>query len=574
MNLSRALKILLVDDTELNLLLLGKFISKQGHTAIVARNGIEAVEKFQSESPDLVLMDVMMPVMDGFEATAKIRALGGHWVPILFLTAQTGDEDHLRGIQVGGDDFIAKPINLLLLDARIKAVMRIADMQHQILETSRQLEKYRDTNEREISLARHLIDRLTQTGRLDQQRIHSFNLPAQFFSGDIFISACTPTDEVHVLLADGTGHGLSAALSVMPVVDIFYSMSHKGFSISSIASELNRKIRYLMPTERFVAATLISFNFSDKTLQIWNGGNPAVLFSNQDGQILRRWGSNHPALGIFSEHEFDASTEVFGWQDSGRVFLYSDGLPEARDAQGNEFGIEGSEKMLAAFSRSQVNDCNALVMHELAGYTAHDDITLACIDCTIEARAQAQIQAHAQVQTQPQKMETPACRWKIEVRLSWVELKSIDIIPMLLSWMDQLNLEKTHQGQVFLIFTELFNNAMDHGILGLDSRLKHKQGGFEHYIDERRQRLGNLQQGVIEISIERLRQNEQELICLSLHDSGPGFDYQKQMSGGACSEQQPSGRGIALVSQLSQSITYSSSGSAVTALYALGETRG
>jgi DNA-binding response OmpR family regulator len=320
MSLSRALKILLVDDTELNLLLLSKFISKQGHTAIQARNGLEAIEKFQSEAPDLVLMDVMMPVMDGFEATAKIRALGGAWIPILFLTAKTGDEDHLKGIQVGGDDFIAKPINLVLLDARIKAVMRIADMQHQILENTHKLEQYHDANEREISLAKHLIDRITQSGKLDQQRIHSFNIPAQDFSGDIFITARTPTDEIHVLLADGTGHGLSAALNVLPVVDIFYSMSNKGFSISSIASELNHKIRYLMPTERFVAATLISFNFSDKTLELWNGGNPAVLFTDQDGHIIRRWESNHPALGIFQSRTSMPAPRCLAGRMSARYF--------------------------------------------------------------------------------------------------------------------------------------------------------------------------------------------------------------------------------------------------------------
>jgi hypothetical protein len=164
-------------------------------------------------------------------------------------------------------------------------------------------------------------------------------------------------------------------------------------------------------------------------------------------------------------------------------------------------------------------------------------------------------------------VETHPCRWKIEIHLSWVELKTLDIIPMLLSWMDQLSLEKAHRGQVFLIFTELFNNAMDHGILKLDSSLKHEPEGFERYIDERRQRLSKLQHGRIEISIERLRQDEQELIILNFHDSGAGFDYQPGSA--VCTEHQPSGRGIALVTQLSQSITYGNKGSEVTVMYAL-----
>ena len=275
----KQLKILVVDDTEPNLLLVSKFINKLGHQTVQARNGLEAVEKFRTESPDLVLMDVMMPEMDGYEATAKIRELyPNKWVPIMFLTAKSQDADHVKGIQVGGDDYITKPINLIILEARIKAVTRIAEMQRQIVENTEQLELYRDENERELQLAKHLIEKIIRYHHFDHEQIHFYSQPAKHFSGDIFLVALTPADEIHLLLADGTGHGLSAALNVIPVVEVFYGMTSKGFGISSIAHELNQKIKQLMPTERFVAATLVSVNLNDQILRVWNGGNPPALF--------------------------------------------------------------------------------------------------------------------------------------------------------------------------------------------------------------------------------------------------------------------------------------------------------
>jgi len=333
----KQLKILVVDDTEPNLLLVSKFINKLGHQTVLARNGREAVQQFQDESPDLVLMDVMMPEMDGYEATAKIRELyPNKWVPIMFLTAKSQDADHVKGIQVGGDDYITKPINLVILEARIKAVTRIAEMQRQIVENSEQLEHYRDENEREQQLAKHLIEKITHYDNYDHNSIRLWNKPAQHFSGDIFLVALTPGDEIHFLLADGTGHGLSAALNVIPVVEVFYGMTSKGFAISSIAHELNRKIKQLMPTERFVAATLVSINISDRILQIWNGGNPPALFVNEEGTIQRAFKSAHPALGIFNDTEFDATTEIFRWNEPGQLYMCSDGLLEAQNGTGDE----------------------------------------------------------------------------------------------------------------------------------------------------------------------------------------------------------------------------------------------
>ena len=567
----KQLKILVVDDIEPNLLLVSKFINKLGHQTVLARNGLEAVEKFREVSPDLVLMDVMMPEMDGYEATARIRELyPNKWVPIMFLTAKSQDADHVKGIQVGGDDYITKPVNLVILEARIKAVTRIAEMQRQIVENTEQLEGYRDENERELQLAKHLIKKITHYDHLEHHSIRFWNKPTQHFSGDIFLAALTPADEIHLLLADGTGHGLSAALNVIPVVEVFYGMTSKGFAISTIAQELNRKIKQLMPIERFVAATLVSINLSDRILHVWNGGNPPALFVDDKGVVQRSWKSTHPALGIFGEAEFDAATELFHWSEPGQLYMFSDGPIEAQNASGEQFGLERLRQVLAlAPMEGRFERLIAAIDSHMDGLPAHDDLSIGFIQCPVNAPEDSPRQEidDAQQETLPQS----ACpgRWKISLRLTPSELKTIDVVPMLLAWMDQMRLNANHRGQVFLIFTELFNNALDHGILNLDSTLKYSPDGFEHYFEQRRQHMADLQQGVLEIEVERLRQMNHEILRMHFKDSGNGFDYSSIIGSDIGASTRPSGRGLALVNSLCSRMEFAGNGSEVTVSYPL-----
>lgn len=134
------MKILLVDDSKTERQILTSYLSKLGHKPIVAENGLEAVKLFKTETPDLVLMDVIMPEMDGYQAARKIREENTTWIPIIFLSGRVDPEDIAEGIAAGGDDYLTKPVNLKILEAKMVAMQRIAIMRKKLVSVSEKLE--------------------------------------------------------------------------------------------------------------------------------------------------------------------------------------------------------------------------------------------------------------------------------------------------------------------------------------------------------------------------------------------------------------------------------------------------
>lgn len=564
--MDKALNILVVDDTEQNLALISAFISKMGHTTILARNGQEAVDLYRDSSPDMVLMDVMMPVMDGYQATAEIRKLAGNkWVPIIFLSAKAQDSDLVRGLQVGGDDYLTKPINLPILQAKIKAMQRIADMQREIAYKSVQLEHYHEENEREQNLAKHLLERIIRAHKANDPMVERLVLPATRFSGDIIATEFTPNKILHVILADSAGHGLSAALNVLPVVEVFYSMTEKGYSLSTIVRELNSKIKQLMPTERFVAAELAAINYSERTIEVWNGGMPTAFFVDDQGEIMREWRSIHPPLGIMSQADFLAKTDIFHWDKPGRLFFYSDGLVEAENEVGERFG---TDRVLQALKeecdQGQFWYLIAAANQFMGLDSAADDISIAAINCSMSIIGESSIQPE-----QPSPLPAEPSESKLAVKLSPLELKSFDVLPWLINWLHQLHFSQRQCQEMFLILSELYNNALDHGVLALDSGLKHQPDGFGRYLDIREERLVGLQQGAIEIELERVQENQVPCLKLRIIDSGTGFHADTILNADISSSTRPAGRGIILVKSLCAEVKYPGCGNEVIALYRL-----
>ncbi|RDH84528.1 MAG: diguanylate cyclase response regulator [endosymbiont of Galathealinum brachiosum] len=134
------MKVLLVDDTKTERLIISSYLEKMGHSVVVAENGKQAVSLYHSEKPDLVLMDVIMPEMDGHEAARQMRHDENLWVPIIFLSGRVEPDDIFAGIEAGGDDYLTKPVDFRILEAKMISMTRIAKMRRRLINVSTELE--------------------------------------------------------------------------------------------------------------------------------------------------------------------------------------------------------------------------------------------------------------------------------------------------------------------------------------------------------------------------------------------------------------------------------------------------
>ncbi len=163
------MRVLVVDDTDDMLLLACAYVEEMGHEAVPATGGEEALAIVESDPPDMVLMDVMMPGMDGYEVTRRIREISGEqgWIPVIFLSAMVDDASVAAGIAAGGDDYLTKPISEVVLQAKINAMDRLTQMRQRLVGITAELEV---ANEQ--LAAQSLLDGLTEVANrrhFDQQ---------------------------------------------------------------------------------------------------------------------------------------------------------------------------------------------------------------------------------------------------------------------------------------------------------------------------------------------------------------------------------------------------------------------
>tara|TARA_R110002072_G_scaffold1598_6_gene13615 strand:- start:46823 stop:48019 length:1197 start_codon:yes stop_codon:yes gene_type:complete len=337
-------KILVVDDQAANRGLLSFLLEEDGHEVVEAVCGREGVNSFIAEIPDLVLMDVMMPGMDGYEAAAEIKSLTGNYVPIIFLTALSDDVSLSKCIESGGDDFLTKPVNETLLNAKIKAHERIRELNIELSKKNQELERYQKLLKQEHELAEYVFESAI-SWQLPTPTVKRFLSPMGGFSGDLILSAPTCRNSLFVMLGDFTGHGLPAALGALPVSQDFQVLAEQGVSLGELARQLNRTLYKYLPSHMFCAANLIEVSADGTHAECWLGGLPDMFLIDGEGLIRRALRSSHMPLGVIKDSDFRESLQQVTMQPGERLVAYSDGVTDCCNTYGEMLGEAGFELM-------------------------------------------------------------------------------------------------------------------------------------------------------------------------------------------------------------------------------------
>jgi CheY-like chemotaxis protein len=555
--------VLIADNDHSNRMGLHAMLQQDRHTVYIAENGQEAVSLFEQHQPDIVLMDIMMPHMDGYEATRRIKALSGQrFVPVIFLTAMADEQAMVQCVECGGDDVLHKPYQRAILKAKIAALERVRQLYTTLQAQKNALASNHRHLQREYAVAEKLFSTIVHPGCLDAPHLKYLLSPMAIFNGDLLLAARKPSGGLHIMLGDFTGHGLPAAVGAMPLADIFYAMTAKGYAISDIVAEANQKLKAILPTGLFCAAALLDLDATYSQLTVWNGGLPDVLIRAPSGGPLRCLRSQHLPLGVVDNTRLDRHVDVLELMPGERVYAYTDGVIEASAPTGEMF----SQPRLEAYLKQ---DCVPEQVFETicAGLTAfragsaqHDDLTL--IEITCDARLANQASSEA---TASSVARVPAC-WHMALELDAMTLRTLDPLPQIMQMLIALQGLHAHRERLYTILAELFANALEHGLLDLDSGLKHTPQGFVAYYTAREQSLAALEYGWIKIGLTHKAMGAAGQLTLHIEDSGPGFDYQRCWPD-LTANTTHSGRGIPLVRALCQALTYYGAGNCVEAVY-------
>ncbi|MBF0448469.1 MAG: SpoIIE family protein phosphatase [Magnetococcales bacterium] len=363
--------ILVVDDIPENIDVLKGSLAPQ-YIVRPALNGQTALKAAQVRPhPDLILLDIMMPVMDGYDVCRQLKSNPEtREIPIIFITAKSGESDEIEGLQLGAVDYITKPFSIPIVLSRVKT--------HIALQTAKKLvesQNRRLTSERQV--IETIILKMRGSDTFDERHIRYLISPVEQTAGDLLLSLFTPDGRQLILLGDFTGHGLPAAIGGPLVTYILHQMANRSLSGEDIFQEINSQLFARMPSGLFFAATLVEVSLNRTKARLWNAGLPNTLLV-RNGKLLEQFPSKLPPLGILQELNLDITVTSLELKPADRLYIFSDGIIEAHGKTEALYGLERLIPFLEQSSQTNnpLTDLLPLLETHIGSASVDDDVTL------------------------------------------------------------------------------------------------------------------------------------------------------------------------------------------------------
>ena len=361
--------ILVVDDNELNRDLLSRRLRREGHTVVVAEDGRAALDALARQPFDLVLLDIMMPELTGYEVLEILKKdeVLRH-VPVVMITAATEDDSIVRCLALGAEDHLPKPFNPAILRARVGSSLakkRLHDAE----------QRHARSLERELEIGREI-----QRGFLPDALpdAHGWELrahfrPARQVAGDFYDAFELPEGRVALVLADVCGKGVGAALFMALFRSLLRALAEPEFAAaSSVADGVLATVRgtndYIARTHgranMFATAFFGVLDPARGTLDYVNAGHELPMVLDAGSRVRARLAPTGPALGLMPGLSFAAATETLSPGET--LFAFTDGVVDARTVGEDAYGEERLMAML-----EQGGDASALLARVDAALDAH-----------------------------------------------------------------------------------------------------------------------------------------------------------------------------------------------------------
>jgi serine phosphatase RsbU (regulator of sigma subunit) len=359
--------ILVIDDSKLNRAIVKKTLSELNMKVDEASDGIEGLNALQNKKYDLVLVDIIMPKLDGFGFLSKFKDIvGTNFVPVILMTGSDDLNSKIKGLRIGADDFLIKPLNEKELVARVLSLLRLKSVHNELYERNLQLKK-------ELEIAKRVQQFIIPKdfSQITYPLVSGHYHPIEDIGGDFFDCYPLPDGNYGFLIADVTGHGIPAAL-VMSMAKMIFSIYASRFaSTSELFASVNEQMNGLLLDTQYITSFFVIYNIKTKTILYSNAGHTRALYFRANKKKVLALDTSGFFIGLASDSKYEEKTLQV--EPGDRLLLYTDGITEIKNHNGDEFG----ENRLARFIVDNVNNkgdefCNSL-FKEIMSYAPHEN---------------------------------------------------------------------------------------------------------------------------------------------------------------------------------------------------------
>ena len=335
-------RLLIVDDLPDNRDVLAKRLQRQGHQTAEAADGLQALEMLAAEPFDLVLLDVMMPGMDGYTALRRIKSDPAlRHIPVIMISALDEIASVVRCIETGAEDFLPKPFNPTLLRARIGASLEKKTFRDQEQAYLKRIDETRKRLEEELQEASRYVTSILPPPSEQPLPISWAYLPSTELGGDSFGYHWVDDTHFAIYLLDVCGHGVGAALLSVAAINVIRSASLPDTDFldpGQVLAALNEAFQMEHHNNMYFTIWYGVYDTLTRTIRHASGGHPPALLWNPADKSLTQLRCPGMLIGAMPGMEFSSeTTEV---PANGRLFVYCDGAYEIKREDGTMIGFD------------------------------------------------------------------------------------------------------------------------------------------------------------------------------------------------------------------------------------------
>jgi serine phosphatase RsbU (regulator of sigma subunit) len=353
---------------------------KTDYDTIGASNGAEAIERYKEFRPDLIVLQVEMEGVDGYEACRQIKAIAGRrFTPVIFISDRSDLQSVKKGLQSGAEDYLAKPFEAEEMFVRVQATLRTKKLYTQLMKAYEVIESERNII---AEIQQNLLCEIPP----DIPGLHFFvkYQPSSKAGGDYYDFIRIDDEHLGVLVADVSGHGTPAAVIMAIKRVLLHSFLSKIRSPKTALEKLNQILCDNFKTGHFITAFYGVIHLPTRRMRYASAGhNPPLLIDYDEGSVRQLWADKGFPLMILS-HNIMEEHEV-GLAPNSKLVLYTDGLTEARNEAGEAYGYKPFEEFfLKSGKHLNAEKLGNALLEEVHGFMGdapfRDDYTLVIVE--------------------------------------------------------------------------------------------------------------------------------------------------------------------------------------------------